>query len=76
MLIWDAETLCVFKIMFFRLKDLADVEEILRVQGEGLDRHWVGGQLEEIYGRRDPRISRWRDLVAAAAGPGEETNRG
>jgi hypothetical protein len=36
--IWDAETLAVFKMMFFRRKDLADVEQILRTQGQQLDR--------------------------------------
>lgn len=29
--VWDAETLTVFKMMFFRRKDLADVEQIIRV---------------------------------------------
>jgi hypothetical protein len=60
--IWDAETLCVFKMMFFRLKDLADVEQILRVQQQ-LDRRWVHNQLVQIYGDRDPRITRWNDLI-------------
>ncbi len=63
-MIWDAETLCVFKMMFFRRKDVADVEQVLRIQGEGLDRDWVRARLEEIYGRRDPRIAQWRELVA------------
>ena len=29
-MVWDAESLAVFKMMFFRRKDLADVEQILR----------------------------------------------
>jgi hypothetical protein len=62
-MIWDAETLCVFKMMFFRLKDLADVEEILRVQGDRLDREWVRTQVTAIYGIRDPRVTRWEELV-------------
>ena len=36
-MIWDAETLCVFKMMFFRRKDVADAEQLLRVQGDRLD---------------------------------------
>lgn len=64
-LIWDAETLCVFKFMFFRLKDLADVEAILHFQRERLDRHWVLERLSEIYGSRDPRITRWVELTEA-----------
>jgi hypothetical protein len=65
--VWDAETLCVFKMMFFRRKDLADVEAILRSQGAALDRDWVDQQLLAMYGRRDPRINQWRELVAESA---------
>jgi hypothetical protein len=61
-MIWDAETLAVFKIMFFRRKDIADVEQILRTQ-PALDRPWVRRQLVEIYGERDPRIAQWDELV-------------
>jgi hypothetical protein len=60
--VWDPETLCVFKMMFFRRKDIADVEQIMRVQGVALDRTWVHDRLEEIYGARDPRISQWVEL--------------
>lgn len=61
--IWDAESLAVFKMMFFRRKDLADVEQILRSQGRHFDRVWVRGQLAEMYGARDPRLAAWDDLV-------------
>ena len=63
-MIWDSETLCVFKMMFFRLKDFADVEQMLRVQGADLDRQWVLNHLQRIYGQRDPRVTRWTELVA------------
>jgi hypothetical protein len=66
--IWDAETLCVFKMMFFRQKDLVDVQSILRSQGASLDQEWVEKSLLELYGTRDPRISQWRDLVADTKG--------
>jgi hypothetical protein len=62
-LIWDAETLAVFKMMFFRRKDLADVEQILRAQGAAFDHNWVRDRLEEMYGAGDPRISQWESLV-------------
>jgi hypothetical protein len=63
--IWDAETLCVFKMMFFRQKDLVDVQSVLRSsQGDLLDRDWIEKSLLELYGKRDPRITRWRELVA------------
>ena len=63
-LIWDAESLAVFKMMFFRRRDVADVEQILRVQGNRLDRDWVENQVKQMYGQRDPRVSQWRDLAA------------
>lgn len=66
--VWDAETLCVFKMMFFRRKDFADVEAILLTQGGALDRNWVENQLLEMYGRRDPRINQWRELAAETQG--------
>ena len=62
-LIWDAETLAVFKMMFFRRKDIVDVEQILRIQGSALDGNWIRERLVEIYGHRDPRISQWDELV-------------
>jgi hypothetical protein len=62
--IWDAETLCVFKMMFFRRKDLADVEQILRMRGTNFDVGWTRSQLNAIYGARDPRLASWDELVA------------
>ena len=62
-MIWDAETLTVFKMMFFRRKDLADVEQILRSQAAQFDRAWVRERLAETYGGRDPRLAAWDDLV-------------
>ncbi|NLS97376.1 MAG: hypothetical protein GXX96_34995 [Planctomycetaceae bacterium] len=53
----------VFKMMFFRRKDVADVEQILRTQGAQLDRTWVRNQLADMYGARDPRLAAWEDLV-------------
>jgi hypothetical protein len=61
-MIWDAETLAVFKMMFFRRKDIADVEQILQNQRFTLDRQWIREQLVEIYGARDARIAQWDEL--------------
>jgi hypothetical protein len=65
-MIWDAETLCIFKLMFFRRKDLADLEQLLRVQGSHLDTDWVTQQIIAIYGQRDPRVSEWKSLLDEA----------
>jgi len=61
--VWDAETLAVFKMMFFRRKDLADIEQILRTHATQFDRAWVREQLADMYGIRDTRLSTWDDLV-------------
>jgi len=66
-MVWDAETLCVFKMMFFRRKDMADVEAILHAQTENFDFSWVEQQLIEMYGNRDPRVSQWHELVEETA---------
>lgn len=60
--VWDAESICVFKMMFFRRKDIADVEQLLRVQ-PGLDRLWIREQLLQLYGKYDPRLSQWDELA-------------
>ncbi|MGL4512923.1 MAG: nucleotidyltransferase [Lacipirellulaceae bacterium] len=61
----DAETLCVFKLMFFRLRDLGDIEEVLIAQGAELERAWIEQRVVEMFGERDPRVARWRELCAA-----------
>jgi hypothetical protein len=43
-------------MMFFRRKDLADAEQVLRSQGITFDRAWVREQLASMHGTRDPRI--------------------
>lgn len=66
--IWNAEALSVFKMMFFRPRDLLDVEAMLQDQQEALDANWVREQLVEIFGQRDPRISNWDEIVARTRG--------
>jgi hypothetical protein len=61
-MIWDAETLTVFKMMFFRRKDIADVEQILHSQ-RSFDQIWVREHLVDIYGMRDPRVVQWDELI-------------
>lgn len=63
-MVWDAESLTVFKMMFFREKDLVDIKQILRTQGKVFDRVWVRERLEETFGLRDPRVAR-RDEITA-----------
>jgi hypothetical protein len=66
-IVWDAETLSVFKMMFFRPRDFVDLQEVLRMKESGFDREWVREQLVELYGPRDARIIKWDELTGEAA---------
>ena len=64
----SAETLAVFKMLFFRKKDLADLERLLAFQGPALDAMWVRAQLADMMGDDDERVAAWDRLVADAVG--------
>lgn len=51
------EDLTIFKMIFFRLRDRANVEAILAVQGERLDRAYMREWLARIVGKHDPRAA-------------------
>jgi len=55
--------LVVLKMMFFRRKDMADVEAVLRDQGPAFDREWVRRKLAELAGEGDERLRAWDELV-------------
>lgn len=61
------ETLAVFKLLFFRPKDVADVGRILEIHGAGFDRAFVRRWLVAMVGEDDERVRRW-DAVVAGAG--------
>lgn len=62
----SAEVLAVFKLLFFRPKDLLDIERMLQVQGTGFDRDFVRGALLQMLGE-DPRIAKWDEICARNA---------
>jgi len=66
--ILSAEDLTLFKLLFFRGKDLVDVERILAVQGPTLDRDYIRRWLIDCVGADDMRVTRW-DLLCAALPP-------
>lgn len=59
----SAEVLAVFKMLFFRPKDLIDVERMLAVRGPSFDRAFVRDALIELLGA-DERIAKW-DVICA-----------
>jgi hypothetical protein len=61
----SAEALSVFKMLFFRPKDVVDLERLIAVQGDRLDVSYVRAQLVGMVGVEDPRVARWDRLVAS-----------
>ena len=59
----SAETLVVFKMLFYRPKDLADVGRLLKIQQGRLDLAFVRRWLVEMLGSEDERIETWGRLV-------------
>lgn len=58
----SAEVVCVFKMLFFRGKDVVDLEHLVARQGPGLDVAFVRAQLVDMVGEEDGRTRRW-DLI-------------
>lgn len=63
----SAEVLAVFKLLFFRAKDLVDIERMLQVQRGAFDRAFVRAALVDLLDE-DERIERWDELCARVAG--------
>lgn len=59
----SAETLCVFKLLFFRSKDLADLEQLVLV-ATTLDRAAVRSTVSKLMGEDDVRVAAWDKIVA------------
>ncbi len=57
------EDLSVMKFLFFRTKDLLDVERLVALVGQSFDRVYVERSLTDIVGATDSRLERWRSLL-------------
>ncbi len=60
-----AESLAVFKLLFFRTKDIADLQRLIAVQGSRLDTGYVREAVAGMLGEDDERIREWDALVKA-----------
>ena len=58
------ECLAVFKLLFFRAKDLVDLERLVLFQPDELDRAFVRNSVAEMMGETDERIVAWDELTA------------
>src|SRR5262249_15327205 len=59
----SAEDLTVMKMLFFRSKDLIDVERLVAAMGAQFDREYVSTALTDLVGAEDSRLPRWRRLL-------------
>lgn len=62
------EDLVLFKMLFFRTKDLLDVERLVAFLGTDFDRAYVRRWLIDLVGDDDDRVARWDRLLADVAG--------
>ena len=60
----SAETIAVFKLLFFRTKDLADLERLVALRTE-LDVAWVRSRIVSMMGEGDERVTAWDRIVGA-----------
>jgi hypothetical protein len=59
----SAEALCVFKLLFFRTKDLADLEQLV-LASKAINHAAVRATISQLMGEDDPRCRAWDDVVA------------
>ena len=65
----SAEAIAVFKLLFFRLKDRVDLERLVAVRGDRLDRAYIRRWIVEMMGEDDERVLAWDALCARALSP-------
>ena len=64
----SAEATALFKLLFFRGKDQLDVEKLVAVHGEFLDKAYVRRWLVEMMGDGDERVVFWDRTVRPTTG--------
>ncbi len=62
----SAEDLATFKFLFFRTKDILDVERLVAFGGADFDLDYVRHWLVACVGEDDERVERWDRLVTEA----------
>ncbi|MBI1814085.1 MAG: hypothetical protein HYR72_03840 [Deltaproteobacteria bacterium] len=59
----SAESLAVFKMLFHRPKDIADVGRLIEIRGDVFDVDFVRRSLVDMLGEDEERIASWDRLV-------------
>lgn len=68
----SAESIAVFKLMFFRPKDLLDVEKLIEVQGAALDLDYIRSWIVRMMGEEDERTTALDAMIERRRGQGTE----
>jgi len=63
------ESLVVFKMLFFRPKDLVDISRLLEVHRPALDVLFVRRWLVDMVGSSDVRVTKWDELTRRSPRP-------
>lgn len=58
------ESLAVFKLLFFRDKDLVDLRRLVAIQRDALDAAWVRQRIVDMLGEADERVVAWDRILA------------
>ena len=58
----SAEAIAVFKLLYLRSKDRADLQRLLAVQGRRLDAPYVRRWIVDMMGEDDVRVKTWDEL--------------
>ena len=66
------QDLLTLKMMFFRRKDLADVEAVLRNPPSGLDVESVRTRIVDMVGVDDERVREWDAIIRDVGGAGDQ----
>ena len=61
------EAIAIFKLLFFRGKDVGDLAQLDAVRREALDHAYIRRWIVDMMGDDDPRVRTWDDLVARYA---------
>lgn len=59
----SAEDLVLFKLLFYRAKDINDITRLVAFQGDALDHGYVRRWLVDMVGEDDERMTTWDNIV-------------
>lgn len=58
----SAEAIAIFELLFFRTKDIGDIERLVAVRPE-IDHAYVRRQIVTMMGEGDERVAEWDRIV-------------